>query len=461
VMPNLTSTSVLSSTVEVEQPYTTQAARAGHGTRSLSQWVIRWCLRGLLLLQRLALLIARCVGPRPRPLRPGQKCTVLLTGTFYSENWINAHVQPLAASRRCRKVYVVSTFPIPPTPGVVAICPPDWLRRLVGDVPARLLTFAGSALALRPHLIGGFHLLVNGLLAAPLARLVGARSLYFCVGGPTEVLDGGIWAENRLFGRQKAPNPAIERQLIAAVNDFDLVVTMGRRAADFFRQRGVGARFRVVSGGIDSARFATREGSMGLRPVFRTADAPPATSAQATMFDLILVGRLAPIKRIDLFLRAVEQVSRSLPDLTAAIVGDGALRAELEELVEELGIGERVHFAGQQSDVEDWLKRSRIFVLTSDSEGLALSLMEAMMCGLPAVVSDVGELGELVASGTNGCLVRRRTPEAFAAPIIELLNDPAKYDAHAAAARQAAMRHDLSRVRTKWDRILTETLETN
>ena len=131
-------------------------------------------------------------------------------------------------------------------------------------------------------------------------------------------------------------------------------------------------------------------------------------NGHAKVYDLILVGRLAPIKRIDLYLRAIEQVSRRLPDVTAAIVGDGALRTELEQLVEELGIGERVHFAGQQSDVEDWLSRSRIFVLTSDSEGLALSLMEAMMCGLPAVVSDVGELGELVASGTNGCLVFKR-----------------------------------------------------
>ena len=63
---------------------------------------------------------------------------------------------------------------------------------MVGGTPARLLTFAWLALRERPHVLGGFHLLLNGLVTQLLARLCGARSLYFCGGGPTEVLDGGV-----------------------------------------------------------------------------------------------------------------------------------------------------------------------------------------------------------------------------------------------------------------------------
>ena len=384
-------------------------------------------------------MIARCFQPRPRPLRPGEKAVVLLTGTFYSENWIAAHLRPLAASRRCRKVYVVSTYPIPATPKVVPIYPPRWLCRLLGAVPARLLTFVWAALTLRPQVIGGFHLLVNGLLAAPLARLVGARSLYFCVGGPTEVLDGGIWAENRLFGLMKTPDPAIERMLIKAIGEFDLVVTMGRRAVTFFQQRGVRARFQVISGGIDADRFHNGD--------------------PAPVCDLVLVGRLAPIKRVDLFLRAVGAVSQHVPTVSATIVGDGVLRPQLEELARDLHVAERVRLVGQQRDVEKWLRQSRIFVLTSDSEGLALSLMEAMMCGLPAVVSDVGELGELVEPGVSGQLVKERSPEAFAAPLVELLSNPAQYAAYSTAARRAALRHEVRNVRGKWDETLDGLLE--
>jgi glycosyltransferase involved in cell wall biosynthesis len=416
----------------------TQAVGQSRHTRSLGQRVTRYGLRGLLLLHRLALAVVGRLHPR-RPLPRNGRYSVLLTGTFYSENWILAHVRPLAASRRCRTVYVATTHTIPSTPNVVAIFPPARVCRAIGTVPARLVTFAWMALVLRPHFIGGFHLLVNGLLAALLARLVGARSVYFCVGGPSEVLDGGIWAENRLFGRLKSPDVVLERRLIQAVGAFDLVVTMGRRAAAFLCERGVRTRFRVVSGGVDIQRFDT--------------------AINGRNCDLILVGRLAPVKRVDLFLRAVAQASRSLPTISATIVGDGALRTELQRLACQLDVAARVRFVGQQSDVEKWLSRSRVFVLTSDSEGLALSLMEAMMCGLPPVVSDVGELADLVKPGINGYLVRERTPEAFAAPIVELLTDTERYAAYSAAARRAALCHEVSRVSAAWDEILTETFQ--
>ena len=135
--------------------------------------------------------------------------------------------------------------------------------------------------------------------------------------------------------------------------------------------------FHVVSGGIDPHRFH------------------PA-AATLPEFDLIVTCRLVPVKRIDLFLRAVHCLVSDLPNVRAVIVGEGPLREALEGQARELGIEKNVTFVGQQAAVEDWLRRSRIFVLTSDSEGLSLSLMEAMMSGLPAVVSAVGDLGDLV-----------------------------------------------------------------
>ena len=67
-------------------------------------------------------------------------------------------------------------------------------------------------------MVGGFHLLLNGLAAALMARMVGARSLYFCVGGPAEVLYGGILSENRFFEKLKVPHASIERILTKVGN---------------------------------------------------------------------------------------------------------------------------------------------------------------------------------------------------------------------------------------------------
>ncbi len=406
-------------------------------TRRVEQWAIRVGLRALLGLYAGAVAIARGVRRPPRP-RGASGLDILLTGTFHSDNWVRSHLMPLAASSHCARVRVVSIVPIPDMPKVEPVYPPAWLVRAIGSVPARLVVFVSTAVRTRPDVVGGFHLLFNGLLTALVAPLAGAKSLYFCVGGPAEMLGGGVTSENRLFGRLTRPEKAIERRLLAAVGTFDLVITMGRQAIAFFRDRGVDTRFHVVSGGIDSHRFAP-------------TGVPPA-------YDLILVARLAPIKQIDVFLHAVACVRRVRPDVTAVILGDGPLMEPLEQLACQLGLQSHVTFAGRQADVDAWLKRSRLFVLTSQSEGLALSMMEAMVCGLPAIVPDVGDLGELVEDGVNGYLVSTPTPEAFAARILDLLADRSRLERFSAAARLAALRYDVSATTRIWDELLTRDL---
>lgn len=402
------------------------------GPERLRRWLVGRALRAALAAHGAAVWLAGKVG-RARPA-DGEGLYVLLTGTFHADNWVRAHLEPLAASARCRRLVFVASTPLPPMAAVEAVYPPPPLVRVVGGVAARLLTFAWVAMRTRPQVVGGFHLLLNGLLAVLLARLCGARSLYLCVGGPREMLDGGIWAENRLFSKLRGPDRAVEQALLRAVRAFDVIVTMGTTARTFFLEQGVRAPIHVVPGGIAGPRFSAGEA--------------PRTR------DLVLVGRLAPVKRVDLFLRAVEQVKRVRPHVTATVVGDGPLRSELEALARQLGLAEVVRFAGHQPDVVPWLREARLFVLTSDSEGLALSVMEAMMCGLPAIVSAVGDLPDLVGDAVNGHLVTARLPEAFAQPIIALLEEPARLDRYARAAREAAMRVEIGVIARSWNRVL-------
>jgi glycosyltransferase involved in cell wall biosynthesis len=389
-------------------------------------------VRALLSAHGAALRLATALGPAPRPI-PSAGVQVLLTGTFYSDNWIAAHVAPLALSRCCARVRVVASGPGPELQKVEWVLPSPRLRRVVGATPARLLTFCWVGLRSRPHIVGAFHLLLNGLVAVLLARVTGARSLYFCGGGPAEVLDGGVWGENRLFRRMVTPDAAVERRLLQSVAAFDLVITMGRRAIDFFRARGVQTAFHVVSGGMDADRFSPVES----RPTL----------------DLVFVARLSRVKCCDLFLEAVALVAQARPNTTAVVVGDGPLLIDLREQARRLGLADSVRFVGQRRDVEVWLRSARVFVLTSASEGLSLALMEAMLCGLPAVVSDVGDLPELLEHGVNGFLVSERTPAAFAARILELLQ-PERLSGFSQAARRSAERYHIPRVALRWDSIL-------
>ncbi|MGE4092138.1 MAG: glycosyltransferase family 4 protein [Candidatus Binatia bacterium] len=363
---------------------------------------------------------------------------ILLTGTFHSDNWLRAHLQPLGLSRGCHRLRVVSTRPIPPLTNVEVIEPSKRLSRIVGQVPARLMTFVWIAWRTRPDIVGGFHLLINGLVAALLGRCIGARALYFCVGGPAEVLNGGTASENRLFERLGYSDSIIERQLLRAVNAFDFVIAMGTRTVEYFRRQGITAPVYVVSGGIDPQRFTVIESPREV--------------------DVIFVGRLAPIKRVDIFLSMIQHLRRELPHVRALVVGDGALRPALEKQALLFGIGASVAFVGQHADVTPWLQQAKVFVLTSDSEGLPLSAMEAMMCGVPVVASHVGDLPDLVADNVNGYLIASRTPEAFAASVGELLRSSERHALMSMAALHAAQRYTLQTAVKKWDSILASSL---
>ena len=411
----------------------TTTTPSADGCPDLRSWIGRALVRSFLNWHRLVMRVLSRRRPRGKCTAPVQD--VLLTGMFYSDNWILNHLKPLSLSDATGTIRLVCSSPIPETPKVKQIIPPRWLARLIGRTPSRLLFFFCIGLRHRPDVVGGFHLIVNGLAAAALARLTRARAVYFCGGGPREVADGGIHGNPvfaRLLGRS---DPVVEKKLIRAVGDFDLVVTMGSRAADYFREQGVRTRFAAIPGGIDPGRYTCKSGKK--------------------CYDLIIVGRLDPVKRHDIFLETVALLRADFPSIRAAVVGAGERGPALREKATQLGIAENVVFTGHQANVAPWLKDTKVFVLTSESEGLSLALMEAMMCGLPCVVSDVGELGDLVAEGENGFLVENHaSPAAFADRLKGLLGDDELRQGMSRAARQSVARFEVTETAKQWTVIL-------
>ncbi|MCX5673855.1 MAG: glycosyltransferase family 4 protein [Planctomycetota bacterium] len=423
-------------TVRADLPANGRAGGSVSLMRRARRFFYHRVMRFLTLVHQLVVFLGKRIGPRPHLPADGEGFEILLTGRFFSSNWPVPHLRPLAASRHCSRVVVVSSYPVPDIAKVITIYPPSWLTRIVGSAPARLLVFALTAFRRRPHIVGGFHMKVNALAATALAPWVGARALYFCVGGRTEVLDGGIWGEAKFFERMETPDALVERRLLQAADACDVIITMGTGAAAFLRGKGVAAPIHVVPGGMDKEQFLPTAGVASI--------------------DLILVGRLSDVKGIDLFLHTVRRVANTMPNIKAVVVGDGPLRSDLEQLARDLGIDCCVRFVGFQPQVSDWLRKSKVFMLTSRSEGLSLALMEAMMCGLPAVVPNVGDLGDLVEDGVNGYLVSERSAEAFAAPVLWLLADDRKYAAFSRAARCVAMRYEMAEVTLMWDGILAK-----
>ena len=187
----------------------------------------------------------------------------------------------------------------------------------------------------------------------------------------------------------------------------DMVVPVSSDAADVARdvERVPSNRIRVIRNGIDLAGSA--------RPQRTTAG-----------WRAVHVARLNVVKDQTTLLRAARIVLDRQPRFELDIVGDGEMRPALERLAAELQLGRAVRFHGYHDDVRPFLAAADAFVLSSVSEGIAISLLEAMAAALPVIATRVGGTPEVVVDSGTGYLVPARDPAAMAAALITLLSQP-------------------------------------
>jgi glycosyltransferase involved in cell wall biosynthesis len=176
-----------------------------------------------------------------------------------------------------------------------------------------------------------------------------------------------------------------------------------------------GGRIEVIENGIDVERYTTSADRLALR---HRLGLDPGRRYIAN------VARFHPVKDQATLLTAFAAVAAERPEVDLLLVGDGARRAALEGQVAELKLGTRVHFLGVRADVPEILQAVDIFALTSVCEAASLTLLEAMAAGLPVVVTAVGGNPEIVRHGREGLLVPRGDPDATAAALLRLLDDP-------------------------------------
>jgi glycosyltransferase involved in cell wall biosynthesis len=168
-----------------------------------------------------------------------------------------------------------------------------------------------------------------------------------------------------------------------------------------------------------AARTCTADQVVVIRNGVRV-EATPGAQLAGSPPGIVAVGRFRYPKDFPTLLKALAQVSEAY---RAVIVGDGPARSDLQQSIARLGIADRVEFVGERRDVAGLLAGSDLFVLSSRSEGLPMSILEAMAAGLPVVASDVGGVSEAVADGETGLLVPAGDADALAAAIGRLLAD--------------------------------------
>jgi glycosyltransferase involved in cell wall biosynthesis len=154
-------------------------------------------------------------------------------------------------------------------------------------------------------------------------------------------------------------------------------------------------------------------------------------------FTLVYVGRLEPVKNHALLLNGFRAALSLRPDMRLWMVGDGSQRSALEELSAQLGITSQVTFWGQQLDVAPFFSAADAFIMSSQSEGLPISLLQAFSIGLPSIVTDVGGMAEVVRLARAGIIVSPMVAEAMGSAMIQMASQEAervKYSRNAITA---------------------------
>jgi len=206
---------------------------------------------------------------------------------------------------------------------------------------------------------------------------------------------------------------------------------VGRALSDF---EGIHPeRVEVVYNGIDVEAYGQSGGErLEVRRSLGLADDEPA---------IIQVARLNALKDHPTAIRAMAQLIARFPRCRFLVVGDGEERAKVESLITELGLARHVTLLGTRRDIPRLLAAADVFLLSSISEGIPLTLIEAMAAGLPCVSTAVGGVPEVIVDGQTGLLVEAGVPADMAAKLQRLVEDADLRAALGAAGRARSRTH--------------------
>jgi glycosyltransferase involved in cell wall biosynthesis len=253
-------------------------------------------------------------------------------------------------------------------------------------------------------------------------------------------------------------NTHFGNNLYRRVEDFftrfaDWVIPNSQAGRSYLIGRGINpARIKVIYNGVNLERLTPDPGKVAqIRDGMRV---PPGGMVVG------ITASLAPAKDHATFLQAARLVSQVMPQVRFAIVGDGPLRASLENQAKELGLAAGVTFHGVQREIGSYTSSYDVACQCSvDHEGCSNVLLEAMALGKPVVATDIGGNRELVDHGKTGLMIPMRNPQSLADAILTYLSQQDLARAMGERARQMVhTRFSLDRMVQEYEQLYEQSL---
>lgn len=245
------------------------------------------------------------------------------------------------------------------------------------------------------------------------------------------------------FGPEEAIAPLLRRDLyrrLALRRVHRLVVPAKSLHALAERRRWVSPdRLLRIVNGVDTAWFT-----------------PPPSRGGGSRVTVLALAPLRREKRLDRLMRLVA----SLAHVRLELVGDGPERARLAMLGEELSLGERLVFRGQQDDVRPMLHAADIFAMTSETEQMPNALLQAMASGLPVIAFAAGDIADMLGETSRDFVLAQDDDAGFARKLLRLALDPAlRQEIGAANRARVVARHDIAEMARAYEALFEDAME--
>jgi glycosyltransferase involved in cell wall biosynthesis len=249
---------------------------------------------------------------------------------------------------------------------------------------------------LKPKLIIGIYEIPHGLLAMLAGKILKVPSVVSIIGNPA-------FAKLRKGFRMKVT--------MWILKNCDYITVTGINSRNFLAEKGISPeKLFILPNTLDFTAFNS--------------------SGIDKEYDIVSLGRLSEEKHVEVIVTLISYLKRTIPNIKAAIGGDGPQKEMIIELITKLDLKENIDVMGFVPDEElkGFFNKGKVFVLTSETEGFPRTIIQAAACGIPVVASAVGDVPEIIDHQIDGFLVEDfSNVEEYAQRVLQLLNDEKLY----------------------------------
>lgn len=346
------------------------------------------------------------------------------------------HISPITKLQKIEDITVIRDTPGPrinkvkyPNPSRYGLTSPYL------TIPIKLLQLILSSLLEKPSLIHSYLLFPHGYLAFIAGKLTGKKVGVSLLAGPVELyVLGGSPIGRYAYCRPLPKFNIYNKILLSFLKRFDIITVTGNFSKDFLIGKGIDPEKIFLLPHVVDDRF---------QPLDFQKE-----------FDVVYIGRLAPVKHVETLILATKEIYKILPSIRVAIVGDGEDRDKLQKLTHSLGLINQIEFVGFQTNTWEWYNRGRVSALSSEREGFPYTVIESIKCGVPPIISNCGDVNDIVKDKWNGIIIPDYNDHhAYADAIIDILSDQDKLKQYSENCLKTLHSKDLISVESAWDKI--------